>query len=157
MKKKGKPGGGKKGQAAQIKVVPVDSFFNFFSSSAGDSDAGEDDDEAVREERQADLERMRELIDLCEHPLDWYTGQALKDRDSDSGDDFSDEDEGDYSDEDEDDSEDDDDSDDDDEGPRRQAGGKPATKGGPKGGARGAGKPGPAADAQGNPQDCKQQ
>lgn len=157
MKKKGKAGAGKKGQAALTKVVPVESFFNFFADRTPDSDADEGDEPGLAgEELQGDLEMMRVLIDICEHPLDWYTGRALEDEDGESEEDYSDEDEDDYSDEDEDEDSEDDSDDSGDKG-RRPAAGKPAPKTGPKGGAKGGNKPDSSTDAQGNPQDCKQQ
>jgi len=116
MKKKPKPGKGKK---PAFKKEKVDSFFNVFSPPEPEELEDMDDDEA--EEMQEVVEKilaMGETLreEIIPHAINWFTGEAAEEEDDEDSDEDSDEgySEGSDDDDDEDDDEDDDDDDDDD-------------------------------------------
>ncbi|KAK9373243.1 uncharacterized protein V1513DRAFT_449866 [Lipomyces chichibuensis] len=106
------------------KLIPIESFFNFFSPPIApeDDDDEEEIPEDLEERLQLDYQLGEEIKEkLIPRAVDWYTGEAL---DYDELDELDPDDLEDYEDEDDDDEEDDDEDDSDEEGdakPKQEA------------------------------------
>ena len=117
MKKKGKG----KGSSAQTKLVETESFFNWFSVPEIPEEGEEIDDEEL-EGLQAIVEADFDIAvaireHILEHPVPWFTGEALYEDDSEEEEDDEDDEDDDDEDDEDDDEDSEEDSDDDDEAP----------------------------------------
>lgn len=120
MKKKGKA----KGSTPQTKLVPTESFFTWFTAPSfpdPDDELDEEELEALQGDVESDYE-VAEILrdDLLEHPLLWFTGEALIDDEEYDEEEEDEDDEDDDDEEDDDEDESDDDEEDDDNEPARR-------------------------------------